>query len=54
MVIHITIRIIRIFTESVALKLRVSDVSSSKSNTVNTSKNMHSCSFVDWIAVSKS
>jgi len=42
-VIHICLRIIKIFTVSVALKLLVSEVSRSKSKTVNTSKNMKSC-----------
>jgi hypothetical protein len=50
-VIHITLRIIKIFRVSVALKLRVSEVSRSKSKTVNTSKNMQNCWFVDWPGV---
>jgi len=51
MVIYITVRIIKIFAASVAIKRRVSEVSRSKSKTVNMSKNMQSCCFVDWTAV---
>jgi hypothetical protein len=43
MEIHITLRIIKIFTVSVALNLRVYEVSRYKRKFVNTSKNKQSC-----------
>lgn len=48
---HLTLRIIKIFTVSVALNLHLCGDSRSKGKTINTSKNMQSCWFVDWTAV---